>query len=60
MFVEAVKTNHLICEDGRKWLECYKTSNCDQESAIVRYAKYVGELVTDLVGDCNRATKSEF
>lgn len=53
MFVDAVKNNHRICDDGRDWLQCYNNSNCDQESAIVRYAKYVGELVNDLVADCN-------
>lgn len=52
MFVNAVRNDRRICEDGRKWLECYKNSDCDQKSAIVRYANYVGEVVTDLVADC--------
>jgi len=53
MFVDEVKNNHRICDDGRDWLQCYNNSNCNQESAIVRYAQYVGELVTELVTDCN-------
>lgn len=52
MFVDAVRANRRICDDGRDWLECYNNSDCDQQSAIVRYAKYVGELVTNLVSDC--------
>ena len=52
MFVDEVNSNDRICDDGRDWLQCYNNSNCDQKSAIVRYAKYVGELVTELVADC--------
>jgi len=52
MFVDEVKRNNRICDDGRDWLQCYNNGKCDQESAIVRYAKYVGALVTKLVSDC--------
>ncbi|KAL9984641.1 hypothetical protein ACROYT_G006962 [Oculina patagonica] len=52
MFVDAVKANRRICDDGRDWLECYNNSVCDQQSAIVRYAKFVGEVVNNLVADC--------
>ena len=51
-FVKAVLNNHRICDDGGYWLECYKDSGCDEQSAIVRYAKYVAELAPSLVKDC--------
>ncbi|XP_027047044.1 uncharacterized protein LOC113674748 [Pocillopora damicornis] len=54
-FVELVRKNHRICDDGGYWLKCYGESGCDKESAIVRYAKFVAELAPKLVSDCKRS-----
>ena len=54
-FVELVRKNHRICDDGGHWLKCYGESGCDKESAIVRYAKFVAELAPKLVSDCKRS-----
>ncbi|XP_022799635.1 uncharacterized protein LOC111337564 [Stylophora pistillata] len=54
-FVELVRKNHRICDDGGFWLKCYEESGCNEESAIVRYAKFVAELAPKLVSDCKRS-----
>ncbi|KAJ7391583.1 hypothetical protein OS493_017279 [Desmophyllum pertusum] len=50
---EVMTKSHMICDDGEKWLKCYRGSGCNQESVIVRYASYVGEMASTLKTDCS-------